>query len=151
MKVANTKYEVATLIFTIFMPENVYMYQIVFTTTIDTMLFSVSFTEILTSHGSSVRSWTLETRTPTDPTGSPEYRRNHLDEVQAGSGAVTHQGDICVFKCFAILYSMADDVLKQTMYWKAYKKLHNSLKWVREECMIPVPIIVLYLYCTLYQ
>ena len=38
MKVASTKYEVATSIFTIFMPENVYMHQIVFTTTIDTML-----------------------------------------------------------------------------------------------------------------
>ena len=47
MKVASTKYEVATSIITIFMLENVYMYQIVFTTTIDTMLFSVSFTEIL--------------------------------------------------------------------------------------------------------
>ena len=86
-----------------------------------------------------------------DPTGSPEHRKNHLDEVQAGSGAATHQGDICVFKCFAILYCMADDVLKQKMYWKAYKKLHNSLKWVREGCTIPVPVIVLYLYCTLYQ
>ena len=91
------------------------------------------------------------TGTPTDHTGSPEHRKNHLDEVQAGSGAVTHQGDICVFKCFAILYCMADDVLKQTMYWKSYKKLHNSLKWVREGCTIPVPVIVLYLYCTLYQ
>ena len=39
MKIASTKYEVATSIFTGFMPENVYMYQIVFTTTIDTMLF----------------------------------------------------------------------------------------------------------------
>ena len=39
MKVASTKYEVATLLFTIFMSENVYMHQIVFTTTIDTMLF----------------------------------------------------------------------------------------------------------------
>ena len=39
MKIASTKYEVATPIFTIFMPENVYMYQIVFTTTINTMLF----------------------------------------------------------------------------------------------------------------
>ena len=45
---------------------------------------------------------------------------------------------------FAILYCMADDVLKLTMYWKTYKKLHNSLKWVREGCTIPVPIIVLY-------
>ena len=79
-----------------FMLENVYMHQIVFTTTIDTMLFSVSFTEILISYGSSVRSWTLETRTPTDPTGSPEHRKNHLDEVQAGSGTATHQEDICV-------------------------------------------------------
>ena len=125
MKVASTKYEVATSISTIFMLENVYMHQIVFTTTIDTMLFSVSFTEILTSYESSVRSWTLETRTPTDPTGSPEHRKNHLNEVQAGSGAVTHQEDICVnLNVFAILYCMAYDVLKQTMYsmyWIAYK------------------------------
>ena len=69
------------------MLENVYMHQNVFTTTIDTMLFSVSFT---------VRSWTPKTRTPTDPTGSPEHRKNHLDEVQAGSGTATHQEDICV-------------------------------------------------------
>ena len=103
------------------MQENVYMHQIVFTTTIDTMLFLSVLQKILTSYGSSVRSWTPETRTPTDPTGSPEHRKNHLDEVQAGSGAVTHQGDICVIKCFAILYCMAYDVLKQTMYWKAYK------------------------------
>ena len=117
MKVASTKYEVATLIITIFMLENVYMHQIVFTTTIDTMLFSVSFTEILMSYGSSVRSWTPETGTPTDPTGSPEHRKNHLDEVQAGSGAVTHQEDICVnLNVFAILHCMAYDVLKQTMY-----------------------------------
>ena len=39
MKVASTKYEVATLIFTGFMLQNVYMYQIVFMTTVDTMLF----------------------------------------------------------------------------------------------------------------
>ena len=39
MKVTSTKSEVATLIITIFMLENVYMHQIVFTTTIDTMLF----------------------------------------------------------------------------------------------------------------
>ena len=96
MKVASTKYEVAMSIITIFMLENVYMYQIVFTTTIGTMLFSVSFTEILTSYGSSVRSWTLEPGTPTDPTGTPEHRKNHLDEVQAGSGTTTQQEDICV-------------------------------------------------------
>ena len=96
MKVASTKYEVATSIITIFMLKNMYMHQIVFMTTIDTMLFSVSFTEILKSYGSSVRNWTLETGTPTDSTGSPEHRKNHLDEVQARSGAVTHQEDICV-------------------------------------------------------
>ena len=96
MKVASIQYAVATSIITIFMLENVYMYQIVFMTTIDTMLFSVSFAEILTSYGSSVRSWTLEPRIPTDPTGTPEHRKNHLDEVQAGFGTTTHQEDICV-------------------------------------------------------
>ena len=96
MKVASAKYKVVMLIITIFMLENVYMYQIVFTTTIDTMLFSVSFTEILMSYGSSVRSWTPKPRIPTDPTGSPEHRKNHLDEVQARSGTATHQEDICV-------------------------------------------------------
>ena len=108
MKVTSTKYKVATLNITIFMLENVYMHQIVFMTTIDTMLFSVSFTEIFMSYESSVRSWTLETRTPTDPTGSPEQRKNHLDEVQAGSGAVTHQEDICVIECFCytVLYGL---------------------------------------------
>ena len=59
---------------------------------LDTMLFLSVFTEILTSYGSSIRSWTPETGTPTDPTGSPEqHRKNHLDEVQARPGAATHQ------------------------------------------------------------
>ena len=108
MKVVSTKYEVATSIITIFMLENVYMHQIVLTTTIDTMLFSVSFTEILTSYGLSIRRWTPETRTPTDPTGSPEHRKNHLNEVQAGSGVVTHQEDICVNLnvCYTVLYGL---------------------------------------------
>ena len=39
MKIASTKYEVVMSIITIFMLENVYMYQIVFTTTINAMLF----------------------------------------------------------------------------------------------------------------
>ena len=76
------------------MLENVYMHQIVFTTTIDNVI-SVSFTEILTSYGPSVRSWIPDTGTPTDPTGSPEHRKIHLDEVQARSGTVTHQEDMC--------------------------------------------------------
>ena len=96
MKVSSTKYEDAMSIIIIFMLENVYMHQIVFMTTIDTLLFSVSFTGILMSYGSSVRSWTPETGTPTDPAGSPEHRKNHLDEVQARSGTATHQEDICV-------------------------------------------------------
>ena len=103
MKVTSTKYKDAMSIITIFMLENVYMYQIVFMTTIDTMLFSVSFTETLMSHGSSIRSWTPETRAPTDPTGSPEHRKNHLDAVRARSGTATHQEDICVI-CMFLLY-----------------------------------------------
>ena len=100
MKSASTKYKVATSIIAVFMPKNVYMYQNVFTTTIDTMLFSVSFTEILKSFGPSVRSWTPETGTPTDPTGSPEHRKNDLDEVQAGSGTITYPEDIdMLFEC----------------------------------------------------
>ena len=39
LKATSAKYEVAMSNFVIFMPENVYMYQIVFTTTINTMLF----------------------------------------------------------------------------------------------------------------
>ena len=68
-----------------------------FTTTIDTMLFSVSFTE----------SWTPETGTTTDPTGSPEHRKNDLDEVQAGSGAITYPEElICYLNvCYTVLYS----------------------------------------------
>ena len=109
MKVPSTKYEVAMSIITIFMLKNVYMYQIVFTTTIDSMLFSVSFTEILTSYGSSIRSWTPEPRTPTDPTGTPEHRKNHLDEVQAGFGTATHQEEhMCYLNvfCCTVLYGL---------------------------------------------
>ena len=53
-----------------------------------------------------MRSWTPETRTPTDPTGPPEHRKNQLDEVQAGSGAVTHQEIYVLFNvfCYTVLY-----------------------------------------------
>ena len=72
-------------------------------TTIDTMLFSVSFTGILMSYGSSVRSWTQEPRTPTDPTGTPEHRKNHLDEVQARFGTATHQEEhMCYLNVFLL-------------------------------------------------
>ena len=60
---------------------------------------SVSFTEILANYGSSVRSWTPKTGTPTDHAGSPEHRKNHLDKVQARFGAVTHQEIDACSKC----------------------------------------------------
>ena len=79
------------------------MYQNVFTTTIDAMLSSVSFTEILK------KLWTIrkkldtgnrKTGTPTDPTGSPEHRKNDLAEVRARSGAMTNPEDIdMIFEC----------------------------------------------------
>ena len=78
------------------MPENVYMYQIAFTTTINTMLF---LSVLQKFYESSVRSWTPETGTPTNHTGSLEHRKNHLDEVQARSGAVTHQEIDTCSKC----------------------------------------------------
>ena len=61
-------------------------------TTIDAI--SVSFTEISTSNGSSIRSWTPEPGTPTDPT--PAHEKNHLDEVRARFGTTTHQEEICI-------------------------------------------------------
>ena len=64
-----------------------------------TQCYFCQFTEILTSCESSIRSWTPEIGTPTDHTGSPEHRKNHLDEVQAGSGAVTHQEIDACSKC----------------------------------------------------
>ena len=63
------------------------------------MLFLSVFQKILTNYGSSIRSWTPETGTPTDHTGSPKHRKNHLDEVQARFGAVTHQEIDACSKC----------------------------------------------------
>ena len=63
------------------------------------MLFLSVFQKILTNNGSSVRSWTPETGTPTDHTGSPEHRKNLLDEVQVRFGAVTHQEIDACSKC----------------------------------------------------
>ena len=45
MKIDSPKYEVAMSIIAVFMPKKVYMNQNVFTTTIDAMLFAVSFIE----------------------------------------------------------------------------------------------------------
>ena len=104
MKVASTKYEVATSIITIFMLENVYMHQIVFTITIDTMLFSVSFTEILMSYGSSVRSWKLEpqlTLLDLQSTGKITWMKFKLDLVPSLIKKI-----YVLFECFAILYGL---------------------------------------------
>ena len=82
-------------------------------TTIDAMLFSVSVTEILMSYGSSVRGWTLEPGTPTDSTGTQEHKKNHLDEVQAGFWHYnSSRRTYVLFKCFAVLYCMAYDLVK---------------------------------------
>ena len=65
------------------------------------------------SYGSFVRSWTPEPGTPTDPTGTPEHKKTHVDEVQAGFGTTTHQEEEHVlFKCSAVLYCMAYHLLK---------------------------------------
>ena len=73
----------------------------------------MSFTEISMSYGSSVTSWTPESRTPTDPTGTPAHKKNHLNEVQAGFGTTTHQEEKYVlFKGSAVLYCMACHLLK---------------------------------------
>ena len=92
------------------------MYQIVFTTTIDTMLFSVSFTEILMSYGSSVRSWTPETRTPTDPTGSQSTGKITWMKFKPDLAPQLIKKTYVLLNVFAILYCMAYDMLKQTMY-----------------------------------
>ena len=79
---------------------------------------SVSFSRILKSYGSSVRSWILKTGIPTDPTGSPQHKKNDLDEVQARFGTMTYSEDVdMTFECFAILCCIADNMLKQNMFY----------------------------------
>ena len=78
----------------------------------------MSFSRILKSYGSSVRSWILGTGIPTNPIGSPQHRKNDLDEVQAGFGTMTYPEDVdMTFECFAILYCIADNMLKQNMFY----------------------------------
>ena len=36
------------------------------------------------------------TQNPADDTGTPEHRKNHLDEVRGGFGTATPQENICV-------------------------------------------------------
>ena len=54
------------------------------------------FSEFSKSCYSTVKSWTLEPGTPTEPTGPPVHHKNHLDEVQAGFGTTTRQEEYCV-------------------------------------------------------
>ena len=73
----------------------------------------MSFSRILKSYGSSIRSWILETGIPTDPIGSPQHRKNDLDEVRAGSGSMTYPEDVdMTFEMFTILYCIADKCVK---------------------------------------
>ena len=75
MKVSSTKYEVATSIFTVFMSENVYMYQIVLRPPLTQCYFCQFYRNFNKEVGHQ------KTGKPTDHTGSPEHRKNHLDEV----------------------------------------------------------------------
>ena len=56
-----------------------------------TQRYFCQFCRNFNKYGSSVRCWTPTNGTPTDHTGSLGHRKNHLDEVQARSGTVTHQ------------------------------------------------------------
>ena len=82
VKVISTKYRVAISSTTSFRLVDVYMCLIVFMTTIDTMLFFVSFPEILMRYPSNLRCCKPEQGTPTEPTGSPVHQKIHLDEVR---------------------------------------------------------------------
>ena len=104
MKVASTKYKVATSIIAIFIPKNVYMYQNVFTTTIDYFCeFYRNFKEL----------WTIRkkldtgNRDPNSPYWTSRAQKNDMDEVQAGSGIITYPEElICYLNvCYTVLYT----------------------------------------------
>ena len=64
----------------------------------------------------------LETRTgtPTEPTGSPVHQKIHLDDVQAGFVPQLAKKNtvlkVNINQCFAILYCMANGLLRQLVY-----------------------------------
>ena len=72
--------------------------------------------------------WTPETGTPTDPTGSPEHRKNHLDEVQAGSGTITHQE---IYACYMFL-----------LYCTVWLMIHLQGVALRSQYSDPTPEVV---------
>ena len=117
LKVASTKYEVAMSIFYCFYAKMCACIK---------MFYNHHWHNVISvSYGSSIRCWTPTNGTPTDHTGSLGHRKNHLDEVQAGSGAVTHQEIDACSNCqivkwfFAVLYCMANDVycMANNVYW----------------------------------
>ena len=84
-------------------------------TTIDTILFFTSFSQISMRYRSNLRCWKLKQGTPTEPTGSPVYQKIHLDEVHPGFVPQLTKNKTVLFKlevnhnqCFAILHCMAN-------------------------------------------
>ena len=58
----------------------------------------------LKSYQSTIRSWTPEPGTPTEPTGPPVHQKNHLDGVRAGFGTTTRREENI---CYSSINSMS--------------------------------------------
>ena len=71
-------------------------------------------------HPSNIKHWKPEQGTPTEPTKSPVHQKIHLDEIHAGSVPQLTKKNTVQFKlksyCFAILYCMANGLLRQLVY-----------------------------------
>ena len=70
-----------------------------------------------------MRRWKLEQGTPTEPTGFPVHQKIHLDEVCTGfvpqlakKNIMLFQQKVILTQCFAILYCMANGLLRQLVY-----------------------------------
>ena len=81
VKVTSTKYAVVISSTTSFRLVDVYMCLIVFTTTIDAILFLRVFQKNSTRYHPKLRCWKPEQGTPTEPTGPPVHQKIHLDKV----------------------------------------------------------------------
>ena len=94
MKVASTKYEVATSILPFYakMCTCIKLFLRPPLTQCYFCQFYRNLNKVWIIHKKlDTRNWT-----PTDHTGPPEHRKNHLDEVQAGSGTVLIKRYMCV-------------------------------------------------------
>ena len=74
-------------------------------------------------HPLDIRHWKPKQETPTEPTGSPVHQKIHLDEVHARFGPQLAKKNIVLFSAksqsqtmFAILYCMANGLLRQLVY-----------------------------------